>query len=78
MNIHNPFFLLLWQSVNEDLKTQKENLLDEICHLKKDLELSSSERKQNEGSQLEVEKENEQLIQSNRDLRERQVRFDAL
>ena len=52
--------------------------MDEICHLKKDLELSSSERKQNEGSQLEVEKENEQLIQSNRDLRERQVRFDIL
>jgi len=36
------------QVVNEDMKTQQENLLDEISHLKKDMELSSSERKQDE------------------------------
>lgn len=44
---------------------EKENLLDELCHLKKDLELSSSERQQTEA-------EKQQLAESNREMRVRQ------
>ncbi len=47
---------------------EKENLLDELCHLKKDLELSSSERQQTEA-------EKQQLAESNREMRVRQVGF---
>jgi len=49
------------QVVNEDMKTQQENLLDEISHLKKDMELSSSERKQDESGVQHLLKDNERL-----------------
>lgn len=52
------------QESNEDLKARRESLLDEVSHLKRDLELSSSERKQEEGAQSELAKENERLRQT--------------
>lgn len=46
------------------MKARRESLLDEVSHLKRDLELSSTERKQQEGSQSELLKENEELRQT--------------
>merc|ERR1711911_516306 len=61
------------QVVNEDLKSQQENLLDEISHLKKDAELSSSERKQEEGGIQNLHKDNERLRLVVSELRDIQV-----
>ena len=50
-----------FQELNEDLKARRESMLDEISHLKRDLELSCSERKHEEGSHVEMVKDNEKM-----------------
>ena len=46
------------------MKARRESLLDEVSHLKRDLELSSSERKQEEGHQTALAEENERMRQT--------------
>ena len=58
---------------NEDLKTQHENVLDEMSHLKKDAELTNSERKQEEGSVHQLAKDNERLRLITTELRDVKV-----
>lgn len=55
---------------NEDLKAQHENLLDEVSHLKKDLELLSSERRQEETHMAELVQKGELLQLANNELRD--------
>ena len=59
------------------MKTQQENLLDEISHLKKDMELSSSERKQDESGVQHLLKDNERLRLVISELRDIQVCSDC-
>lgn len=55
------------------MKTQQENLLDELSHLKKDAELSSRERKEEEGGVQHLVQDNERLRLVNSELRDVQV-----
>ncbi|KAK4016551.1 hypothetical protein OUZ56_031508 [Daphnia magna] len=63
------------QEANEDIKARRESLLDQISHLKKDLELSSTERKQDEGSHSHLLEENEKMRHNINELRDSQVRL---
>ena len=55
------------------MKARRESLLDQISHLKKDLELSNAERKYDEGSHSNLLEENKSMQQSIDKLRDDQV-----
>jgi len=55
------------------LKAHRESMLDEISHLKRDLELSCSERKHEEGSHVEIVKDNEKMHLIVTEMRDAQV-----
>ncbi|KAI9557627.1 Tryptophanyl-tR synthetase-like protein [Daphnia sinensis] len=63
------------QEANEDMKARRESLLDQISHLKKDLELSSTERKHDEGSHSHLLEENEKMRRNINELRDSQVKL---
>lgn len=48
-------------------------MLDEISHLKRDLELSCSERRHEEGSHVEMVKDNEKMHATIAEMRDAQV-----
>lgn len=61
--------------MNEDIKARRESLLDQLSHLKKDLDLSNAERKSSETDQAELREENEKLHKAVDQMRQIQVFF---
>ncbi len=55
------------------MKARRESLLDQISHLKKDLELSNTERKHDEGSHSNLLEENKSMRRNLDELRDSQV-----
>lgn len=62
------------QEENEDLKVRSEGLLDQLSHLKKDLELSNTERKHDEGSHSNLLEDNSKMFHALQEMRASQVR----
>ena len=66
--LRSPYSLS--QAMNEDVKARRESLLDQLSHLKKDIELSSAERKHDE---MELREQNEKLHNAIDQMRQTQV-----
>ena len=58
------------------MKSRRESLLDQISHLKKDIEISSTERKHDEGSHSHLLEENERMRKNISELRDIQAYFN--
>ncbi len=57
------------------MRSRRESLLDQISHLKKDIEISSTERKHDEGSHSHLLEENERMHKNFSDLQDAKVYF---
>jgi hypothetical protein len=57
------------------MRSRRESLLDQISHLKKDIEISSTERKHDEGSHSHLLEENERMHKNLSDMQNTKVRF---
>lgn len=55
------------------MRVCRESLLDQISHLKKDIELSSTERKHDEGRHSQLLDDNEKMRQNIIELRDSKV-----
>jgi hypothetical protein len=58
------------------MKSRRESLLDQISHLKKDIEISSTERKHDEGSHSHLLEGNERMRKNISELRDVQAYFN--
>ena len=57
------------------MKSRRESLLDQISHLKKDIEISSTERKHDEGSHSHLLEQNEKMRKNFNEMRDAQAYF---
>jgi hypothetical protein len=57
------------------MRSRRESLLDQISHLKKDIEISSTERKHDEGSHSHLLEENERMHKNLSDMQNTKVHF---